>query len=527
MSYRELTMIDVREVLRRWAARQSTRKIARETGADRKTVGRYIAVASELGLARDEELGEAVVHEVAQRVQARPLPDASEERVELAAHRARVESWLAQKRPLRLRIVHTLLVRDHGLRASYDTLRRFAIDELGWRKKTLSTVLVDDGKPGEEAQVDFGLMGTIHDAEVDRARRLYVLVVTLVVSRYQFVWPSFLQTTEAVCSGLDAAWGFFGAMARVVVPDNMAAIIAVADPLSPTVVAAFQDYVQTRGIFVDPARVRSPKDKGRVENQISFVRESWFDGEVFTSLADAQRSAEHWSRDVAGARVHGTTRQVPREAFEREEKGAMLPPPSAPFDVPTWTEAKVHPDHHVQVARALYSVPTRFIGRTVRVRADRSTVRIYLGTELVKAHPRVAQGKRSTDASDYPEGKATYALRSVEALLARAKARGAHVGLYAEKLLGGPLPWTRMRQAYGLIRLCDTYGDGRVEAVCQSALAFGVVDVSRIGRMLKAAAVPSTPETAGGKVVSIATPRFARSTEHFETRPTSTKKEGA
>ncbi len=84
-----------------------------------------------------------------------------------------------------------------------------------------------------------------------------------------------------------------------------------------------------------------------------------------------------------------------------------------------------------------------------------------------------------------------------------------------------------MRQAYGLIRLCDTYGDGRVEAVCQSALAFGVVDVSRIGRMLKAAAVPSTPETAGGKVVSIATPRFARSTEHFETRPTSTKKEGA
>ncbi len=66
-------------------------------------------------------------------MQARPLPDASEERVELAAHRARVESWLAQKRPLRLRRVHTLLVRDHGLRASYDTLRRFAIDELGWR----------------------------------------------------------------------------------------------------------------------------------------------------------------------------------------------------------------------------------------------------------------------------------------------------------------------------------------------------------------------------------------------------------
>ena len=205
----------------------------------------------------------------------------------------------------------------------------------------------------------------------------------------------------------------------------------------------------------------------------------------------------------------------------------MLPPPSAPFDVPTWTDAKVHPDHHVQVARALYSVPTRFIGRTVRVRADRSTVRIFLATELVKVHPRVAQGKRSTDPSDYPAEKADYALRSVDALLARARVRGIHVGLYAEKLLGGPLPWTRMRQAYALVRLCDTYGNGRVEAVCQSALAFGVVDVSRIGRMLKSAAVPGTPEARDGKLVSLYSPRFARSTEHFGTRPASTKKEGA
>ena len=370
-------------------------------------------------------------------------------------------------------------------------------------------------------------MGSITDADTGKMRRLHVLIVTLVVSRYQFVWPSFLQTTEAVCAGLDAAWRFFGAMARVVVPDNMAAMISVAEPLSPTVVAAFQDYVQTRGIFVDPARVRSPKDKGRVENQVAFVRESWFDGETFTTLEDARRSAEHWSRDIAGARIHGTTRQVPREVFEREEKGAMLAPPTTPFDVPVWTEAKVHPDHHIQVARGLYSVPTRFIGRMVRVRVDRQTVRVYLGTEMIKAHPRVPDGKRSTDRSDYPEGKSEYALRSVETLLARAKARGAHIGVFAEKLLGGPLPWTRMRQAYALVRLCDTYGDGRVEAVCQSSLAFDVVDVTRIARMLKAAVTPGKPEARDGKVVPIVAPRFARTPQHFETRSASSpSKEG-
>jgi hypothetical protein len=52
MSYRELSMIDVKELLRRWAARHSNRKIARETGTDRDTAGRYIAVAEQLALPR-------------------------------------------------------------------------------------------------------------------------------------------------------------------------------------------------------------------------------------------------------------------------------------------------------------------------------------------------------------------------------------------------------------------------------------------------------------------------------------------
>lgn len=150
MTYRELPMIDVRELLRRRAAGQAMRKIARETRIDRKTVERYMKAAQKLGLAPDAELTDAVVHEVASGVQTRAAIDPSEERLEVARHRIRIEGWLGKKRPLRLTKIHTLLVRDYGLRASYDTLRRFAIDELGWRRKK-ATVLVADGKPGEEA----------------------------------------------------------------------------------------------------------------------------------------------------------------------------------------------------------------------------------------------------------------------------------------------------------------------------------------------------------------------------------------
>jgi hypothetical protein len=161
----------------------------------------------------------------------------------------------------------------------------------------------------------------------------------------------------------------------------------------------------------------------------------------------------------------------------------------------------------------------------VRVRADKTTVKIYFGTELIKVHPRKPPGGRSTDTNDYPAGKAMYALRSVDGLLAKAKDKGTHVGIYAEGLLGGPLPWTRMRQAYALIRLCEKYGDGRVEAVCQSALAFDVVDVVRITRMLKRAATPTLPEQSDRKVLQLVMPRFARPEQHFRTRPTK-KEEG-
>jgi transposase len=518
-------MIDVKELLRRWSAGHSIRKIARETGTDRGTATRYIAVAEQLALTRDREPSEAEVHEVAQRVQSRPLPDASAERRAIAEHKPHIVDWLARKRPLRLSKIHTLLVRDHGLVASYDTLRRYAIEELDWQRKE-PTILLEDPPAGQEAQIDFGKMGMMLDTATGRMRALWALIVTLSFSRYQFVWPAFLQTTDTVCEGLDRAWWFFGAMSKTIVPDNMSSVIKASDALNPTLVASFLDYVQARGIFVDPARVRSPKDKPRVENQVSYVRESWFDGETFTDLDDARRSAEHWSREIAGLRVHGGTRKVPQTVFEEVEKLAMLAPPSEPFDVPLWADhAKVHPDHHVQIARALYSVPTLYRNKEVRVRADKTTVKIYFGTDLIKIHPRKPPGGRSTDTNDYPVGKATYALRSVDGIVAKAKGKGTHVGIYAERLLAGPLPWTRMRQAYALLRLCEKYGDGRVEAVCQSALAFDVVDVVRITGMLKRATKPASPTRTDGKVVQLAPPRFARPEQHFETRST-TKKDG-
>lgn len=511
-------MIEVKEVLRRWQAGHGKRGTARDTGRDRKTVRRYVEAAELLGVARDGELHDDDVRAVAQHVMDRAAPPPSEERLALAPHREQIATWLAGDKPLKLTKVFDLLER-RGVEVTYPTLRRFVIAELGWHKR-VPTVRVDDCPPGDEVQIDFGKMGRMRDESTGKMRDLWALIVTMTFSRFMFVRPMFQQTTEAVCEGLDEAWKLFGGVTKRVVPDNMSAIVDDANPESFKIVDAFAEYAALRGFFIDAARVRHPKDKPRVENQVPFVRESWFQGETFLSLEDAQRSALEWCTEKAGTRVHGTTRRVPKEVFDSIEKPTLLPMPTAPFDVPTWTNAKVHPDHHIQVARALYSVPTRFIGREVRVRSDRSIVRIYLKSELIKTHPRQAPGGRSTDTSDYPVGRAPLATRSVDGLVRQAEKHGEHVGIYVARLFDVSVPWSRMRNAQQLVRLCDKYGDRRVDEVCRRAIGFDVIDVPRIARMLKTAVKSEDAGERAGRVIAFPSTRFARETSVFATTKT-------
>lgn len=378
-------MIEVKEILRRHAEGQSLRRIARDTGLDRKTVRRYV----EATLAVEGSDEERVQHAV-REIQVRPPTPPSEARRLLSTHEERIRAWLLPepgRRALRLTKVHTLLARQ-GVDVTYTTLWRWAHDALGWRERK-PTVRVDDPPAGEEAQADFGKMGTLFDPQTGKPRALWCLIVTLTCSRMQFVWPTFEQTTAAVCEGLDAAWAFFGGVPARLVVDNAKSMVVTAHATAPRLNDAFAEYAQARGLFLDPARVRRPKDKPRVENQVPFARESWLDGETLVDIEDARRSAYDWSTQVA-EREHGTTRRVVREHFEAEEKGKLQPPPTSSFDVPRWTEAKVHPDHHVQVSKALYSVPTRYIGATLRVREDRTVVRLYRGGELIKNPPAAA-----------------------------------------------------------------------------------------------------------------------------------------
>jgi hypothetical protein len=193
------------------------------------------------------------------------------------------------------------------------------------------------------------------------------------------------------------------------------------------------------------------------------------------------------------------------------EQPVLRPAPTAPYDVPLWCDPKVGRDQHAQVARALYSLPTRYVGRTLRARADRTTVRFYDGAVCIKVHPRMPPGGRAFDRTDFPAEKTAYALRDVDSLARWADRHGEAVGQFARALLAGELPWTRMRQVYALLGLVRRYGEARVNAACATALAAEMLSVRRLARLLELAAPPAPPPA--GRVLPL--PRYLRPVTHY------------
>ena len=121
----------------------------------------------------------------------------------------------------------------------------------------------------------------------------------------------------------------------------MKAIVTDPDPVNPRLSQGWLDYAQHVGFGTDPARVRSPRDKPKVERAVQYVRGNFWAGEVFTSLEEAQQRAVVWCAERAGMRIHGTLQARPAEVFDEHEAGVLLPVPPA-YDVPVFKTVKVH-----------------------------------------------------------------------------------------------------------------------------------------------------------------------------------------
>lgn len=466
-------MADIKEILVQWDAGDDLSTIARTLGYSRPTVRKYVRAAERLGLAPDQrrrdeaawdQLTAAALAQVAaQRPPGAITGDLSRFHAYLDLHVGRVH----------LTTLHQRLRDEQGLRASWGTFYRYV--RATWPERMVrtpqATIRLDDPPPGAEAQVDFFFAGRWFDPEAGRERKLYGFLMTLSHSRHSFLYPVLAEDSTAWLDGHLAAFTFFGAVPKRIVPDNLSAGILKADRYDPRLNRAYGELARYYGCTIDPARVAHPKDKPRVERTVPYARDSFFAGRTFASLTQMRAEARRWAVDVAGLRSHGTTREQPFRAFQVREQPAMLALPPTPWEPVTWLRAKLRPDCHLVALKAAYSAPYAFVGRELDVRVGRTLVHIYDGAELLTTHPRRERG-RSTRLEHYPPVGQAFLRASPRACVEQAQ----RIGPATTTLIQGLLiteTLHHLREAQAVLRLGQQYPAEHLDRACQRALAAG------------------------------------------------------
>lgn len=465
-------MRDITEILDHWQHGRSIQAIALSLSLDRKTVRKYVGLAEQAGF--DPGKGPAGGWG-AWLGQHHPELNAR------GRHRPTVEHLDPVREEIRQALDQQVTpttawrrLRQAGrITASLATFRRYVkrtFPEHGSRPQIV--VRRPESLPGDEAQVDYGMLGMWLDPLSGAKRAMNAFALVLPMSRHQYACPVLRMDQQAWNDCHIAAFHFFGGVPRRIVPDNLKTGVLKPDLYDPAFNRAYEELAHHYGFLIDPARVRKPTDKPAVERQIPFIRGDFWRGRTFTTLAEMSVALELWCTEVAGMRIHGTTKERPIEVFRAIELPALLPLPMTPWEPATWAQAKVARDCSVQVAGSWYSVPYQHVGKYLNVRLTSRLVQCYRDYTLVKTHLRVPKGRRSIDWDDYPSEKAAFFRRSPDWCRAQARNLGLAVGAAVTAMLELHALY-RLRQAQGVIRLADRYGAERLDAACSRALAFG------------------------------------------------------
>jgi transposase len=475
MARRTFDVIDVAEILVHWHAGRSLNEMSQSLGVDRKTLRKYVAPAVAAGIipggpAKSESEWQDLVREW--------FPELADTRLRqvtwpaIAEHHDYIVEQL--KARVRMSTVHQRLRDERGLAASVASFRRYVAANIPEEIRR-SQVTVWNPRPaeaGEQAQIDYGMLGRWLDPATGKLRTVWAFVMVLAYSRHMFVRPVLKMDQRAWTECHAEAFAFFGGVPARLVPDNLKTGVDKPDLYDPKLNRSYAELAAHYGCLVDPARALKPRDKARVERPMPYVRDSFWRGREFTSLEQMQAGAARWSAEVAGQRAcRPLEGAAPAAVFDAVEKDALRPLPAGPFVLATWATAKIGPDIHAQVDRVLYSVPWRHIGKTADVRITATMVQFFIGGQLVKSHPRKVRGKQ-TDFGDYPPEKIAFHMRTPQ--WCRRQAAG--IGPSCEYLIGELLADNalyRLRAAQGVIGLADKHDPSRLEAACAKAVAAG------------------------------------------------------
>jgi transposase len=451
----------------------SQRRIAQELLIDRETVGRYVQLAAEIpkpagppyrAVPPAGSEREVLPAEIAQCLNRQT---GSGRRSRCEPHRAVVLAKLEQG--LSAQRVYQDLTTDHGYQGSYDSVKRF-VRGLGSAVPLPMRRMECD--PGTEAQVDFGT-GAPVIAPDGKRRKTHVFRVVLSHSRKAYSEVTYRQTTEDFLRCLENAFQHFGGVPQTLVIDNLRAAVSHPDWFDPELNPKLQSFSRHYGTVILPTKPYMPRHKGKIERGIGYVKGNALKGRTFPSLEAQNLHLANWEATVADLRIHGTTRQQVGRIFAEVERSVLRPLPSESF--PFFHEAQriVNRDGHVEVAKAYYSVPPEYLGRTVWVRWDAKLVHVFNHRlQQIAVHTRHEAGRFSTQSGHIPQEKVNGIERGAKWLLIQASKIGPHAKAWSEAMFEHR-GIEGLRVLQGLLSLARRQSHAALETACETALSYG------------------------------------------------------
>jgi len=463
-------MRKIREVLRlKREHYANTRDIAAACQIGCTTVKEYLHRAEAAGLCWP--LPEELSDEALQRMLFPPSPPPD------TVPRA-MPDWPYVRRELARKGVTLLLLWQEYKRLFPDGYgySRYASLYRDWAHKTELSML-QRHRAGEKLFVDFaGLTMNVTDAKTGELRKVQIFTSAMGASQRIFAKAYEGQEMRSWLLANSEAFEFYGALAEIVVIDNLKAGVTSADRYEPALNPSFAEFARHYGVAVIPARPIKPKDKAKVENAVQQV-ERWvlapLRDRVFFSLEELNAEISTKVSELNKRLMKGPNASR-EELFEEIDRPAMRPLPPERYVFAQWKRAKLAPDYHVEFEGHRYSAPHALVGRHIDLRVTAHTVEAFVGGRRICAHPRsLSRRGFTTDPSHMPQSHREHAAWTPERLEAWALKAGPCAAELVKELLRGKVhPQQGFRACVAIIRLEQSYSAARLEAACARALSF-------------------------------------------------------
>lgn len=342
---------------------------------------------------------------------------------------------------------------------------------------------------GEKLFIDYcGPTVPIVNPETGEIRLAQIFVATLGASNYTYVEASDSQNQENFLMAHVNAFEFFGGVPALLIPDNLKSAVIKANRYEPVLNENYLKLARHYNTAIMPARPYKPKDKAKVENAVLVV-ERWIlmrlRKQIFHTMASLNLAIKELLIDLN----QRAFKQLPgnrKSLFELLDKPALKPLPKHRYEYVDNHQAKVGIDYHILYKKHAYSVPNIYVGERINIEASKSIVRIYFKGKCISQHPRSLQlGGFSTKNEHMPisHQKQNW---SPARLLNWGNSIGPKTEHIVKVLLDSKThPEQAYRACLGLLNLCRTYGEQRLEQACLSAIALSRPNRQTVANLLK------------------------------------------